>query len=87
MRLSALCVSQVSSAASSGVACLAEETDVYGRPIIVIRAARHFPGRQAENEKLAVFLVEQAMRRLKVCCFASSLSVLLLSFPDLVRRD
>ena len=49
---------------SQGVAKLGDERDVFNRPVIFIRARRHFPGNQAADERLAVYLLERAIERL-----------------------
>lgn len=46
---------------ATGVADLLQTRDRFGRPVLVIRAANHTPGRLRASEQLGVYLVERAL--------------------------
>ncbi|KAJ1299102.1 hypothetical protein BS78_01G505600 [Paspalum vaginatum] len=50
----------------TGKAYIHDSLDIYGRPVLVVVAAKHFPSTQdpVENEKLCAYLVEKAVNRL-----------------------
>ncbi|CAD6340591.1 unnamed protein product [Miscanthus lutarioriparius] len=50
----------------TGKAYVHDSLDVYGRPVLVVVAAKHFPSTQdpVENQKLCAYLVEKAVSRL-----------------------
>ncbi|CAL5088341.1 unnamed protein product [Urochloa decumbens] len=50
----------------TGKAYVHDSLDIYGRPVLVVVAAKHFPSTQdpVENEKLCAYLVEKAISRL-----------------------
>uniref|UniRef100_A0A1D1Y4B9 Phosphatidylinositol transfer protein CSR1 n=1 Tax=Anthurium amnicola TaxID=1678845 RepID=A0A1D1Y4B9_9ARAE len=50
----------------TGKAYVHDFLDGQGRPVLVVVASKHFPGRQdsSENEKLCVFLIEKALCKL-----------------------
>ncbi|XP_052144445.1 uncharacterized protein LOC127763704 [Oryza glaberrima] len=50
----------------TGKAYVHDSFDIYGRPVLVVVASKHFPSKQdpVENEKLCAFLVEKALSRL-----------------------
>ncbi|KAL6911381.1 hypothetical protein ACP4OV_000186 [Aristida adscensionis] len=50
----------------TGKAYVHDSFDIYGRPVLVVVAAKHFPSKQdpVENEKLCAYLVENAISRL-----------------------
>ncbi|GJN19699.1 hypothetical protein PR202_gb07001 [Eleusine coracana subsp. coracana] len=50
----------------TGKAYVHDSLDIYGRPVLVVVAAKHFPSKQdpVENEKLCAYLVEMALSRL-----------------------
>ncbi|RLM84580.1 motile sperm domain-containing protein 2 [Panicum miliaceum] len=50
----------------TGKAYVHDSLDIYGRPVLVVVAAKHFPSTQdpVENEKLCAYLVEKAINRL-----------------------
>lgn len=56
----------VKSIAETGKAYVHDNFDVYGRPVLVVDASKHFPQKQDpdEDEKLCVFLIEKALSRL-----------------------
>ncbi|XP_060204607.1 CRAL-TRIO domain-containing protein C365.01 [Lycium barbarum] len=56
----------VKSIAETGKAYVHDNFDVYGRPVLIVNASKHFPQKQDpdEDEKLCVFLIEKALSRL-----------------------
>uniref|UniRef100_J3LCA6 CRAL-TRIO domain-containing protein n=1 Tax=Oryza brachyantha TaxID=4533 RepID=J3LCA6_ORYBR len=50
----------------TGKAYVHDFFDIYGRPVLIVVASKHFPSKQdpVENEKLCAFLVEKALSRL-----------------------
>ncbi|XP_031105330.1 phosphatidylinositol transfer protein CSR1 isoform X1 [Ipomoea triloba] len=53
----------VKSTAETGKAYLHDNFDVYGRPVLIVEASKHFPQDPYEDEKLCVFLIEKAISR------------------------
>ncbi|XP_019182027.1 PREDICTED: phosphatidylinositol transfer protein CSR1 isoform X1 [Ipomoea nil] len=53
----------VKSKAETGKAYLHDNFDVYGRPVLIVEASKHFPQDPYEDEKLCVFLIEKALSR------------------------
>ncbi|XP_009763837.1 uncharacterized protein [Nicotiana sylvestris] len=53
----------VKSVAETGKAYVHDCFDVYGRPVLIVEASKHFPQKQDpdEDEKLCVFLIEKAL--------------------------
>ncbi|XP_011071930.1 phosphatidylinositol transfer protein CSR1 isoform X3 [Sesamum indicum] len=64
--VSELSEESVKSAAETGKAYLHSHLDVYGRPVLIVEARKHFPGEQGshEDQKLCVFLIEKALTKL-----------------------
>ncbi|GFP90732.1 motile sperm domain-containing protein 2 [Phtheirospermum japonicum] len=50
--------------AETGKAYLHDYLDVDERPVLIVDASKHFPGEPHEDEKLCVFLIEKALRKL-----------------------
>ncbi|PWZ07860.1 Motile sperm domain-containing protein 2 [Zea mays] len=50
----------------TGKAYVHDSLDIYGRPVLIVVAAKHFPSTQdpVENQKLCAYLVEKAVNRL-----------------------
>ncbi|KAL0335752.1 UNVERIFIED_CONTAM: Phosphatidylinositol transfer protein C [Sesamum radiatum] len=65
-RVSELSEESVKIAAETGKAYVHNYPDVYGRPVLIVEAAKHFPGKQEprEDEKLCVFMIEKALSKL-----------------------
>uniref|UniRef100_A0A0D9VFH5 CRAL-TRIO domain-containing protein n=1 Tax=Leersia perrieri TaxID=77586 RepID=A0A0D9VFH5_9ORYZ len=65
-RLSELSEESVKGLYQTGKAYVHDSFDIYGRPVLVVVASKHFPSKQdpVENEKLCAFLVEKALSRL-----------------------
>ncbi|KAL6973193.1 hypothetical protein U1Q18_027373 [Sarracenia purpurea var. burkii] len=64
--VSELSEESVRSIAETGKAYVHDFLDVYDRPVVVVEASKHFPTKHDpfENQKLCVFLIEKAMRKL-----------------------
>ncbi|KAL5538357.1 hypothetical protein UlMin_044536 [Ulmus minor] len=64
--VSELTEDSVRSIAETGKAYVHDFLDVYGRPVLVVVSAKHFPAEhdRVENERLCVFLVEKALSKL-----------------------
>ncbi|XP_027168048.1 phosphatidylinositol transfer protein CSR1 isoform X1 [Coffea eugenioides] len=64
--VSELSEESVRSAAESGKAYVHDYLDVNSRPVQIVEASKHFPGKHdfREDEKLCVFLVEKALSKL-----------------------
>ncbi|KAL6635023.1 hypothetical protein ACP70R_027694 [Stipagrostis hirtigluma subsp. patula] len=65
-RVSELSEESVKGLYQTGKAYVHDSLDMYGRPVLVVVAAKHFPSEQdpVENEKLCAYLVEKALSRL-----------------------
>uniref|UniRef100_A0ACD5TEU0 Uncharacterized protein n=2 Tax=Avena sativa TaxID=4498 RepID=A0ACD5TEU0_AVESA len=65
-RVSELSEESVKGLYQTGKAYVHSSFDIYGRPVLVVVAAKHFPYKQdqLENEKLCAFLVEKALSKL-----------------------
>nr|XP_010936590.1 uncharacterized protein LOC105056179 isoform X9 [Elaeis guineensis] len=64
--VSELSEESVKSLYGTGKAYLHDFLDINGRPVLVVVASKHFPAKQdpSDNEKLSVFLIEKALRKL-----------------------
>ncbi|KAJ8753621.1 hypothetical protein K2173_022862 [Erythroxylum novogranatense] len=64
--MSELTEDSVKSIAGTGKAYVHDSFDVYGRPVLVVVASKHFPDVHdpVEDQKLCVFLIEKAMAKL-----------------------
>lgn len=56
----------VAQEAATGKAYLHTHPDISGRPVIIVRAAKHVPGERplVESQKLCTFLIDRALERL-----------------------
>ncbi|EPS59177.1 sec14p-like phosphatidylinositol transfer family protein, partial [Genlisea aurea] len=65
-RVADLTEESVQMAAETGKAYLHDFLDVHGRPVMIVEASKHIPGEieAHEDEKLCVFLIEKALRKL-----------------------
>ncbi|KAL3824865.1 hypothetical protein ACJIZ3_020894 [Penstemon smallii] len=64
--VSELSEESIKSVAETGKAYVHDHLDVYGRPVLIVEAAKHFPGEHKlnEDEKLCVFNIEKALKKL-----------------------
>ncbi|XP_072998717.1 phosphatidylinositol transfer protein CSR1 [Typha latifolia] len=64
--VSELSEESVSNLYGTGKAYVHDFLDVHGRPVLLVVASKHFPGKQdpVENEKLCVLLLERALSKL-----------------------
>ncbi|KAJ6294102.1 hypothetical protein OIU76_022225 [Salix suchowensis] len=65
-RVSELSEESVKSIVDTGKAYVHDSLDVYGKPVLIVVASKHFPSEHdpVENEKLCVFLIEKALGKL-----------------------
>ncbi|KAJ6688207.1 SEC14P-LIKE PHOSPHATIDYLINOSITOL TRANSFER FAMILY PROTEIN [Salix koriyanagi] len=65
-RVSELSEESVKSIVDTGKAYVHDSLDVYGKPVLIVVASKHFPSEHdpIENEKLCVFLIEKALGKL-----------------------
>ncbi|KAK8916228.1 hypothetical protein KSP39_PZI022485 [Platanthera zijinensis] len=64
--VSSLSEDSLKSIYGTGKAYVHDFADVYGRPVLVVVASKHFPEKQEalEDQKLCVFLIEKALSKL-----------------------
>lgn len=64
--MSELSEESVKSIADTGKAYVHDSLDVYGKPVLIVVASKHLPAVHdpVEDEKLCVFLIEKALRKL-----------------------
>ncbi|KAL2492591.1 Sec14p-like phosphatidylinositol transfer family protein [Abeliophyllum distichum] len=64
--VSELSEESVKSVAETGKAYVHDFLDIYGRPVLIVEASKHFPGKHErdEDEKLSAFLIEKALSKL-----------------------
>lgn len=60
-------VTDVAAEAATGKAYLHSKPDILGRPVIIVRAAKHFTGVRSlkESEQLCVYLLDRAVEKLQ----------------------
>ncbi|KAG6746043.1 hypothetical protein POTOM_050555 [Populus tomentosa] len=65
-KVSELSEESVKSIADTGKAYVHDSLDVYGKPVLIVVASKHLPAVHdpVEDEKLCVFLIEKALRKL-----------------------
>ncbi|XP_073260840.1 uncharacterized protein [Populus alba] len=65
-KVSELSEESVKSIADTGKAYVHDSLDVYGKPVLIVVASKHLPAvhEPVEDEKLCVFLIEKALRKL-----------------------
>ncbi|CAA3021468.1 Hypothetical predicted protein [Olea europaea subsp. europaea] len=64
--VSELSEESVKSVAETGKAYVHDFLDIYGRPVLIVEASKHFPGKHkhSEDEMLSAFLIEKALSKL-----------------------